>query len=219
MPISFPMGLDDFLGALLIKSLKFELPEAVQSSRTRGGQVLIEEIGEQLWEGEVILDNRTADEAQDAQALIDLMRRGNASFLAWHTRFPNPRRDRSGAGLVGAAPRILGLDPGDARLMSLKGLPAGYVLSRGDYLSFRYGTPERYGLHRVIEASVVADGSGETALFEVQPPVEPGAALDTDVVLSRAHCKAIIVPDSVQTGRQGKFIREDMSFRFMQTLR
>ena len=66
---------------------------------------------------------------------------------------------------------------------------------------------------------MLADGGGTTPLFEVIPPLEPGAVLDTAVALGRAHCKAVIVPDSVQTGRQSKFVRDGMSFKFMQTLR
>lgn len=105
-------------------------------------------------------------------------------------------------------------------MIGLKDLPAGYSLRRGDYLSFTYAfNPTRYGLHRVQDITVVADGAGETPFFEVIPPLEPGAVAETPVQLVGAHCKAIIVPGSTQTGRQSKFMRDGMSFKFIQTLR
>ncbi|MBW4708618.1 hypothetical protein KX928_12570 [Roseobacter sp. YSTF-M11] len=220
MPVSFPMSIAEFLDALPVKSVEFDLPEAVQTSRTAGGEILPEDIGTRLWQGEVMLGRLLPYEALDAQALIDLMRGAGASFLAYHTRFPHPRQDPTGSIIAGASPQIAALDGGDARLISLKGLTPGYALTRGDYLSFTYGSnPLRYGLHRVQETQVLADGAGTTPLFEVIPPLEPGAVIDAAVTLGRAHCKAVIVPDSVQTGRQSKFLRDGMSFKFMQTLR
>lgn len=220
MPVSFPMNIAAFLDMLPVKSVVFELPEAVEMSRTGGGELLRSNIGNRLWQGEVMLGNLLPYEARDAQALIDLMRGAGSSFLAYHTRFPFPRQDPTGAIVAGASPQILALDAGDARLMSLKGLPVGYALTRGDYLSFTYGlNPVRYGLHRVQEVSVLANGAGETPLFEVMPPLRPGVELDGAVELRRAHCKAVIVPDSTQTGRQTRFMRDGMSFKFQQTLR
>lgn len=220
MPVTFPMSIADFLDALPVKSVQFDLPEAVQMSRTSGGDILIDDVGSRLWQGEVMLGRLLPYEALDAQALIDLMRGAGASFLAYHTRFPYPRQDPEGLIIAGATPQIAALDAGDARLLSLKGLPAGYTLSRGDYLSFTYGiNPVRYALHRVQDVTVTADGSGVTLPFEVNPPLEPGAAIDTTVELTRAHCKAIIVPETTQTGRQQKFMRDGMSFKFQQTLR
>ncbi|WP_436399303.1 hypothetical protein [Roseobacter sp. S98] len=220
MPVSFPMSVADFLDALPVSSVQFELPEAVELSRTGGGELLVASVGARLWQGEIMLGKMLPEEARQAQALIDLVRGAGASFLAYHRRFPYPASDPQGAVIETASPAIRALDGADARLIALEALPPGFVLTRGDYLSFTYGlNPLRYALHRVQEASVVADGAGDTALFEVNPPLEPGAATGTAVELVRAHCKAVIVPGSVQPGRQAKFMRDGVSFRFQQTLR
>lgn len=220
MPVTFPMPYAEFLGALPVKSVEFDLPEAVEMSRTAGGDLLVAAIGARLWQGEVMLGKLNPWEAQDAQALIDLMRGAGSSFLATHTRYPFPRQDPTGSILGASTVQIAALDGTDARLISLKGLPVGYALSRGDMLSFTYGaTPLRYALHRVQDAQITADGSGVTPVFEVLPHIAPSAQVDAAVTLARPHCKAIIVPESTQTGRQSRFMRDGMSFRFLQTLR
>jgi len=111
--------------------------------------------------------------------------------------------------------------PSDARLIGLKGLPAGYAgLGRGSYLSFQYrSAPERHALHEIVELDVTADGAGDVAAFQVNPPIRPGAAVDAEVRLIKPACKAIILPGSVQPGRETRFITEGMSFRWLQTLR
>ena len=219
MALVFPLSVAGFLDELPVQSVSFQCPELVEMSQTAGGDLITGNIGNRLWQGEIMLGRLTRAETQDAQVLIDAVRGACRSFMAYHTTYPYPKADPSGSLLGVASPQIKALDA-DTRLISLKGLPAGYVLGRGDYLSFDYRTsPTRFALHRIVDASVIANGFGETALFEVIPNIRSGASANTAVSLAKPHCKALIVPGAVQPGRQTRFMTDGMSFQFQQTLR
>ena len=82
----------------------------------------------------------------------------------------------------------------------MAGLPAWYVLTRGDYLAFDYGSPSRRALHKVVSLTVQASAGGVTPVFEVTPLIRPGALVGAVVTLVRASCKARIMPGSVSKG-------------------
>ncbi|MBM1833767.1 hypothetical protein JQW92_16995 [Sulfitobacter pseudonitzschiae] len=219
MPLTFPLSYAEFLAVLPISSITMECPEVVEISQTAGAEVLLDEIGNRYWQGVINLGRMQRHEKREAQVLIDAVRSASGSFFASDISQSFPQDDPTGSGISGATPKISSL-PADKRLIGLSGLPSGYTLRRGDYLSFTYlSNPTRYALHRIVDATVTANGSGATADFEVMPHIQPGAATNTSVELVRPSCKAIILPDSVQPGRTNRFIHEGMSFGFMQTLR
>lgn len=219
MAISFPMSTAEFLDLLPILSLSLECPEVAQVSRTEGGDLIAANMGARLWQGEVTLGSMQRNEAREVSALIDLMRGAGGSFMVYRTTSPFPAADPTGTLLATFAPNIRALST-DARVVQLKGLPAGYTLTRGDLLSFAYRSdPVRTALHSVASASITASGLGQTEFFQVTPNIRPGAAVDAEVFLIRPQCKAIIVPGSVRPGRTTRFITDGMGFSFMQTLR
>jgi len=219
MAVTFPLSVDYFMDDLLVRSVRFSLPEALEMSRTAAGEIGTASIGTRLWHGEVTLGRLTRSEAQDAEALIDLARGAEASFMAYPKHRVAPINDASGALLGTATVQIMKV-PADARMLQLKGLPIGYELRRGDYLAFEYRSdPTRFALHRIQDASVIADGLGRTAAFEVRPHIRPGAAVDATVQLVKPACKVKMVPDSLDPGRTNRFVTEGISFSFVQTLR
>ena len=107
----------------------------------------------------------------------------------------------------------------DARDISLSGLPPGAALSPGDCLSFVYGSnPLRYALHQIVDPAVTG-ASGATDVFEVVPPLRPGATLGAQVALADPVLKAVIDPGSVSEGRALRNKIEGISFGWVQTLR
>lgn len=135
-------------------------------------------------------------------------------------RRPNPLLDPTGSILGVATVTILALG-GDARELSLAGLPAGYTLSRGDYLSFSYTSlaVTRQALHRVVDATVVANGSGQAALFEVEPFIRPGTVAGAAVILKKAFCKAVKVAGSTTPNTGRSSLSEGLGFDWVQSLR
>lgn len=217
--LTYPLPLATFADSLLVSQNTFYLPEQVQASRTAGGEQLGADIGERLWTGKIMLGRMTRSEAGRPEVLIDLIRQAGRSFLMYDRYRTNPLLDPTGTILGAASVTILALG-GDARELSLAGLPVGYTLSAGDYLSFAYGSsPVRQALHRVVNPSVVANGSGQTALFEVTPALRPGAAAAAPVQLKKAYCKAVAVYGSIEEAERLSTMTEGVGFSWVQSLR
>lgn len=217
MPLTYPLPLASFADILPIASLSFHLPEQVVMSRTGQGEVLTADIGERLWQGRMTLGRLTRAEAGRPEVLIELIRQAGRSFLIYDRHRTHPRLDPTGAILGASAVTILALGP-DARELSLTGLPAGYTLSAGDHLSFAYGAGLQ-ALHRIVTTTVTASGAGETPLLEVIPAIRPGAVAGTAVQLSKAFCKAVAMPGSVEEAIRLGTLSEGMAFDWVQTLR
>ncbi|PKP85818.1 MAG: hypothetical protein CVT80_00275 [Alphaproteobacteria bacterium HGW-Alphaproteobacteria-2] len=215
----FPLPLAAFQDRLLLTDAVFDLPEQVAISGTGGGEILSARVGPDLWTGEMIFGRILAEELRAQKALVNLVRNGG-SFMIADPKRRFPLADPGGLILGGALPVIGALDAGDARMIGLAGLPAGYALSTGDLLAFEYlSSPARFALHEVSNGPVVADGAGATALFEVRPHLRPGAVPGAAVALRSPACKAIVVPGSVQPGRARATVTDGLALRWLQTLR
>lgn len=219
MPFVYPLDPAEFLEQLPVRSIDLELPEVAMMSRTEGGDVLVDTVGDQLWRGEVVLDRMTPSEARQATSLINVARGGDASFMVYDLRHFFPASDPGGTA-VQAAAIVIRRTYSDARLLALRGLPTGFAPERGDYLSFTYGTnPERRAFHQIVEQQVQRNVNGDTFSFEVRPALQPGATAGSPVSFFKPAFKAVIVPGSVQPGRSSRFVTDGMSFQFQQTLR
>ena len=218
MAYSFPLSVAQFFQLLPIRELTFDIPEAMEMSETGAGEILTADLGTRLWRGEVQLGDMDPDEAAEVLPLFDVLRRSGASFMVYDVGRPAPRADLTGSILGGAAPKLHTVSA-TSREIRISGLPVGYELRRHDYLAFSYGaSPTRFALHR-LAAGAIANGAGLTPLFEVSPNLRPGWALNADVTLVRASCKAIIVPGSFQSGRRKARLTTGAGFKFVQTLR
>jgi hypothetical protein len=143
------------------------------------------------------------------------MIRSQGSFYLYDPRHPGPTLDPKGTILGSSAVKINSLP--DSKSMTLKGLPAGYKLSVGDYLHFDYGTPSRRAFHEFAE-DTTADGGGVTPAFEVSPFIRPGATVDLSVTLIKPAMKCIIRPGSVEAGSTGNIVTSQLSFSVVQKL-
>lgn len=219
MARTFPLDRDTFLGAIPVWEQTFDLAENMEVSGLGDGSILTDEIGPRLWRGKCTIDMLTFEASRQVEALISLLRGPGRSFLAWRLDNAAPAGDLDGSILGGSSPVINAL-PADARETKIGGLPVGYPIGTGDMFSITYGSsPTRYGLHRVVSADVVANGSGITPTIEVVPPIRPGASVSDAVELIRPYCKAIIVPGSVAPGTVRRNKVRGVSFEFVQTLR
>lgn len=218
MAYEFPLATSLFMDILPVQDCPFDIPQAVEMSETDGGEILTAPLGSRLLQGKITLGSMNADEAAEVLPMLDVARDGAASFFFYDKRQPGPRHDPSGLILGEAVPQI-GAISADGREMSLSGLPPEYQLSRGDMLSFTYGSdPVRYALHR-LASPAQADALGQTPLFEVRPAVRAGAAAGADVSLVKPVCKAIIIPKSFEPGSRRSTWTKGVSFRWIQTLR
>lgn len=217
MALSFPLSLANFLDLLPVARSPFDPGEALQMDETGGGELVTSANGERLWSGQLVLDGLTYPEAAAATALLSLVRAAGRPFLVTDLRRLGPAADPWGTILGAATPVISGVQTG-GRELRIDGLPAGYVLSRGDYLGFGYGPSSgRRALHQVVTGGA-ASGAGLSPWLEVVPEVRAGWAAAAPVTLLRPACKAIYVPGSWSPGESARGTVTGMSIRFMQTL-
>lgn len=215
MALSFPLDLAGFFEAICPITTTFALGEAVQINETGGGEVIRSDFGTRLWGGSVTLAPAKPILIEDVMALLRVLQDSRASFLIYPRHRPKARAMTTVATPTGQINSL----PTDNRLITLKALSAGFVITRGDFLSFTYSSPVRYALHQAVE-SITANGSGVTGQFEVIPPIRPGAAVDANVRMNKPWCKAVMVPGSLQIAelpRRG--FCSGVSFEWRQTLR
>lgn len=218
MAYSFPLTRAEFFSGLEVASCTFELPATVEISRTAAGDVLTADLGPRLWRGSVSLLPDYWSGAEAVKAKLALLQQAGASFLAYPLPLSAPAKDPGGALIAGASPTLSAIAASN-REIQLAGLPAGYALSPGDFLSFTYGSnPTRRALHQVVTGAVASAG-GSTPAFEVVPAIRPGAATGAAVTLNKPYCKAVMAPGTVNAGVSGPRITAGISFSFIQTLR
>lgn len=212
MAITFPVSLAAFFSDVGIASCEFDLSESYETSETGGGEILRADYGPRMWEGSGTVKAYSADLAEDVLARIRMLREARGSFFVTPIHYPKPRDQPMGPACAISA---LGAD---GRSLRLSGLPNGYQLRRGDFLSFTYGSgPVRYALHQLLEDALVSGGL--TPFFEVTPAIRLGAAVSAVVTLTAPICKAIIMPASFRLGSMSPTITRPGSFNWRQTLR
>lgn len=221
-----PLALSSFFSSLAFSRAKFYLYTPKESNKLVEGSLISSVLGPSLWVAELTtLDDEHWD-FRDVQALIEEIERGSTPFLATPLPYKTPKRDFSGSIMGTATPRLTAVSSSDARQIAIEGLPANYVLSRGDFLSFTYqSNPVRYAMHRV-STSVNARANGTILLsdgLQVSPPIRPGhdAGPSTGPILKFVNpvFKAQIIPKSLKWGDMRTNISEGASFSVIQVLR
>ncbi len=217
MAIVFPLSREAFLDRLPVHSVRFDPPAQNTTNNTAGGEILRAQVAPKLWEGYVAFYDMAERDADELRVLLSMLEDPGREFFAYQKNKIGPASDPMGTALSGASVQIKAIDEAESTL-ELEGLPAGFELAAGDFLSFTYGTPNRYALHWIGEA-VTANGAGETAAFKVTPHLRGGATVGRAVELVKPYCKAVIVPQTVDFGETSKGTVFGMGFRLRQTLR
>jgi len=213
---TLPMPLADFWSPLRVASLSLSLPSASELSRTAGGEIIVAELGARLWTARVTLVPISIENAAALQVKLRLLQRAGAS-LHVSPRIGNyPARDPNGV-IADSYITIASLPLGNQTL-SLAGLPSGYALSAGDYLSFSYGTPAIQAFHQ-LAGDARADALGVTAAFEIVPQIRPGAAIGASVTLVKPAFKALLLPGSLNEGALQRTRLSGITFDLIQTLK
>jgi hypothetical protein len=150
-------------------------------------------------------------EAMQVQAFLLSTGDGLQTLRLYDPRHRWPASDFGGA-TVGDSVAVKAVTDG---AISFKGLPAGFVLTPGDYFAFDYGTPARRALHQLLEGAT-ADGSGETGALACVPPIRQGAAADDAVTFKQPEGTFMLVPGTLQQG--GAIPTVEFSFDFIQVI-
>lgn len=198
MAIAFPRS--DILTAVgFTPPFLFEPVSRQELSRLADGRTPGKDFGPALWFATYTTEELRNDTALDYAAMLNSLDGVINTFEAWDLRRPTPRLYPDGSAHDGV---LLSVNANN-KALSLSGLLAGQVISRGDYLSFNYGGNR--ALHRVAEA-VTASGSGVTPVFEVRPHLRPGWTLSQAINLKTPRGIFTLMPGSVvPTQTRGTF--------------
>lgn len=213
MALSFPLTRSAFMDKVRCRreSMILDLPTPREVARTRGGTIHTAETGEALWQGAISLVATPWPLAQEIRTLLTALEVPGRAFDLFDVTRPYPLADPDGAGLSGVTTTITAHT---ASTLTIAGLPNGYQISVGDYVSFAV-SGKRY-LHRFNEGATVAGGS--TGAIEVQPFVRATVAGGTSCTLQRPYCRAVTVPGSVDFGKYQGRMTYGIAFEFQQTL-
>jgi hypothetical protein len=215
MTLSFPIDiLADFPGL----TTRFEPVPMEEVEPMRGGRQISKDIGPTLWELDVESKRLLPSELKFWKARLLSLQGETFRGYDKTARYPiaYPRGSWPAGGAFDGEAVLANVT--DNKVVTLSGLPAGYVGSVGDTISFPYGADSQ-ALHMVMEA-FVADGGGNSGGFEVRPHVRPGYGLGspaTDVMVAGAYALMVLIPGSVkvQSDMTG---RGTVSFSGRQTL-
>ncbi len=216
MGISFPLSTATFFDRLGFTAFQMSLPPIMERNETEGGEIITVEHGAQLWSGSATCRINPYTDGSDIEALFETLQRSDATFQAYDKLRQWPRDDADGALIATSSPTVSPVAD-NSRAVRLNGLPSGYVLSRGDLLSFTYASnPTRIGLHRVI-VPATANAGNAIAELEVHPPIRSGLANNTALRLVKPICKAKLISYDPPTATRSR--RAEISFSWRQTLR
>lgn len=209
MALTFPLPLAAFRDTLGVASMSVPTcPSVNEESRTTGGDVIRSNAGAALWQGDIALIPTDHAGGREVQVMLDLLTREGASFLMQPHGYTKPP--------LGDATVTLGGVAQNNRDVTLLGLPRGYELHRGDFLSWTYASnPVRYGFHQVVTGGAAND-SGRLVV-EVGPIVRPGWAAGAIVRVGAPRFKAVLRRSS--PGRAEGLITSGITFSYLQTLR
>jgi hypothetical protein len=193
--LSFPLALADLADLLPVAAVAWNELRQDAVSALGSGEWLTHELAPPLHEAEVRTARMPHTRAEQLRARLRALD-GGAHFYLSNPTMLYPQADPGGA-ILGSASVVITSINANRRALTLSGLPAGYVITLGDYLHVDYGTPSRRALLQATEGAT-ANGSGVTAEFEVRPQLRAGITAGLTVVLKKPAAKVKIVPGSVR---------------------
>lgn len=162
-----------------------------EMSRTAGGVTLVKNMGPLLWQASYLTAPMLRDRVGEVEADLLTLENGGQLFEGYDPARPFPASDSANA-LAGVTVHSI---RADRLAMRLTGLPAAFVLTKGDWLSIDDGS--NLHLLRAVE-TVTAAGTGLAPWFEVRPGIRPAIATGDPVKLRYAPARFMVDPGSVE---------------------
>lgn len=195
MTISFPVT---NLLSTKVLTTSFRLRSRQSISRTAAGQALAYDFGVAVWTASYETVKMSMDDCVDFEAQLHALEGAAGTFYGWDTRRIYPRAYPTGS--FSDTGTILSLNA-DGKSIAFTGLPASFVINRGDYFQVTVsGTPRLYQMSE----SVTANGSGVTAQKTAEPHYDPATTTGLAVKFYNPACLMRIEPGSVQFNLQDK---------------
>jgi hypothetical protein len=217
MALAFPLTLAELFDGLAKVETRFSLTDNVENNETQGGEIITASYGPRLWTGSVTVRGNAYTTLDSLLSRVNLIRQSGASFFVGQSVRSGPLADPTGSILGAGTPTITAVNA-NRRDVTLGGLPSGYVINRGDLLSFTYSSsPTRNALHQVVTGGTASGGGAVTV--EVTPNVREGFSTPFNIKLVNPQCKAVYMPGSFNDPPTSRAVQTTFSFSWRQTLR
>jgi hypothetical protein len=216
MAITYPYALSALADRLNIESVTWDIQRNDELSGTGDGRVWQAELAPPLWTADVKLNIGYHDDLKQIAARVRKLHGAQELFWLYDPLSKYPQADPDGSILGASTVRVNSIGTG-GRTISLKGLPAGYVLTLADKLQIAYATsPVRNAFLEVSDDIVSASGSGVTGLFEVFPNAPTGVAANDVVTLVKPACKVFISPGTANPGSGAGLMTSGAGFKVIE---
>lgn len=174
---------------------KWDVLRNDEMSGSGDGRYWTAELAPPLWKADVVSRRMSNTKAEELDAALRYLVATREPFLMANPVFCGPKADPTGAILGAAAVTLSAIGAAPRMSVSFAGLPAGYVLTRGDKISAAYGTDKTY--FGEISATVTANSGGAAASVPVFPPIPLGLSAGAAVTLIKPACPVTIQPKSI----------------------
>lgn len=164
MSLTFPLSTAAFFDLLQLSAFTMPSSFGRETSGLGSGKIIEKDLRPQLWTARAQSIDLDYDTHADQVALIEAVIARRGTFYAYDIAKKYPRNDPDGS-ILGSN-TVLVADVSGNFALKFSGLPAAYVISRGDLFAYHDGLSQM--LYRSSE-TVTADGAGDTAFFEVTP--------------------------------------------------
>ncbi len=217
MAITFP--LPDLANVLRIQSVKWLLDDNQEISGLGSGAIIVADLAPRYWTAEVTIDQMDHAEAARMQAKFESLDGSLNDFYLHDPRLPYPQSDPKGT-VIAAWPGTVTISAvnSNRKQIKLAGLPANYILTEGDMLSFDYGSnPVHRALHRFV-SPIQATAGGVTDWIELRPHLSVGAVAGLTVSLAKPAARVKLVPKSFNPGTGRHRMTSGMMFNARQVV-
>ena len=175
MAITFPRS---FPASMRVVGMTFMPQPHMELTPTRGGLEYAAELGDTRWKASFQTPPLTEDQVDDISAWY-LTLLSYEPFWGYDLRREYPKAYPNGWGsMVAGSPAVpftgyaslVAVTEG-GKMVELTTLPAGFILSVGDYLAFDFGAVDASGQRKRALHRIVVGATGANPTVEVRPPV------------------------------------------------
>ncbi|MEP5730365.1 MAG: hypothetical protein ABJL67_13465 [Sulfitobacter sp.] len=211
MPLTFPRDMTDLTRW---SEPKLRLMHRQELSRVQGGLTSAKDMGPSLWTAEWTSVPIPLADADAAMASFRSLRGALRTFFLYPFTHPQPRMTSPGD-LDGVSVTVDAIGANFDGI-SLAGLPAGFEMVAGDFLSIATAVGGTEFLQLVDGG--IADGSGRTPEMEMTPFVRPAVLVGNPVALIKPPIEMRLEPDTLDDPYVSKTHRK-ITFKSVQVVR
>lgn len=175
MSVTFPLATSAFQDILRFQLVTLKPSYGQETSGIADGTIRAKDLRPNLWQAQIQTAPAFLADVDKIQSTMESLEGMTFTFYMYH-----PNRKIPIAGTFDDSTVQINTLGTDGTSLSLKGLPANRVVTKGDMISFAYGSRPNYAFHRVLE-TVTANGAGVTPEFRVNGGVRTGATVNTPV--------------------------------------